>query len=364
MNVRQMFCSFSSSIMLISLMVAPPSIASDSNEITVDANAQPFARPVKVIQLDIGKGFRERLLPGEVRAADKASLSFRVAGQIADIYVRPGDHVKAGDLLAKLDSDLYQQQYEVAKAQYELAKVLFERSSSLVEQGVVSRNDFDQSKSDFTIARAALDKAETDLAYTQLKAPYDGMISKRDRKQFEFVQAQESIMGIRTESFIDISFQLPEQFIGAIQANRLEQGQVDNVDVKFDSRDAWYKATLKELSTVADPSTGSYTIILTLKMPTELNVLPGMAASVRVKLPYRGASSNPVIAAGARVEENGQTYVFRWLPEQRKVEKVAVTLNDHQLESGLEDGDWLVVAGASELTDGESTVRWVKERGL
>ncbi|WP_434931236.1 efflux RND transporter periplasmic adaptor subunit [Shewanella sp. HL-SH5] len=365
MNVRQMFCSFSStSIMLLSLMVAPPSIASDSNDITIDTNSHSFARPVKVIQLDIGKGFRERLLPGEVRAADKASLSFRVAGQIADIYVRPGDHVKAGDLLAKLDSDLYQQQYEVAKAQYELAKVLFERSSSLVEQGVVSRNDFDQSKSDFTIARAALDKAETDLAYTQLKAPYDGMISKRDRKQFEFVQAQESIMGIRTESFIDISFQLPEQFIGAIQANRVNEGPVENIDVKFDSRDAWYKARLKELSTVADTSTGSYTIILTLKMPTELNVLPGMAASVRVKLPYRGASSNPVIAAGARVEENGQTYVFRWLPEQLKVEKVAVTLNDNQLESGLEDGDWLVVAGASELTDGESTVRWVKERGL
>jgi len=234
----------------------------------------------------------------------------------------------------------------------------------LVEQGVVSRNDYDQSKSDFTIATAALDKAKTDLTYTKLVAPYDGVISKRNRRAFEFVKAQEAVLGIRTESFIDVGFQLPEQFVGAIQSQSQQGKSVNSIEVKFDSRQIWYPATLKEMSTLADASTGSYTLILTLPMPEKLNVLPGMAASVKVKLPYRGSQSNPTIPAGAIVEQQGQSFVYRWLPNDRKVEKVAVTLQDNQLISGMEDGDWLVIAGAAELADGDAAVQWIKERGL
>ena len=348
-------------LVMSNLMLFSHAVKAEDANIARDT---PSARPVKVIQLDIGKGNRERVLPAEVRASDKAALSFRVAGQIANIHVRPGANVKTGDVLAELDSDLYQQQYEVAKAQFELAKVLFERNSSLVEQGVVSRNDYDQSKSDFTIATAALDKAKTDLTYTKLVAPYDGVISKRDKRAFEFVKAQESVLGIRTESFIDVGFQLPEQFIGAIQRQNQQGSPVNSIEVKFDSRQIWYPATLKEMSTLADASTGSYTLILTLPMPEKLNVLPGMAASVKVKLPYRGSQSNPTIPAGAIVEQQGQYFVFRWLPNENKVEKVAVKLQNGQLIAGMEDGDWLVIAGASELADGDAAVQWIKERGL
>lgn len=116
---------------------------------------------------------------------------------------------------------------------------------------------------------------------------------KRDRRKFEFVMAQESVLGIRTESFVDVSFQLPEQFIGAIQRQSPANEQTSNIEVKFDSRNQWYPAKLKELSTLADSTIASYTIILTLPIPEQLNVLPGMAASVRVKLPHRGASTRP-----------------------------------------------------------------------
>lgn len=162
--------------LLIGITTLLLSFTSLANEIPATDN--DFARPVKVVQLDIGKGNRERILPGDVRASVRASLSFRVAGQIAEIYVRPGQHVKEGEVLARLDSDLYDQQLEVVKAQFELAKVIFERNSALVEQGVVSRNEYDQSRSDFIVATAALEKAEADVNYTSLLAPYDGIISK------------------------------------------------------------------------------------------------------------------------------------------------------------------------------------------
>ncbi|MDO6611417.1 efflux RND transporter periplasmic adaptor subunit [Shewanella sp. 1_MG-2023] len=335
--------------------------AASSDEAT---SVSSIPRPVKVEQVDIGTEYRERFLPGEVKASEKAALSFRVSGEIAQILVRPGDPVKAGDILATLDSDIYQQQLAVAQAQFELAKVLFERNESLVEQGVVSRNDYDQAKSDYTIAQAALDKAKADVTYTNLIAPYQGVISKRMKREFEFVQMQEEVMGIRTESAADISFQLPEQFIGFLQKSDKSLQDINNIEVKFDSRDHWYAAKLKELNTVADPTTSSYTIILTLPMPDELNVLPGMSAQVKVKLPARTADAHPKIPAGAMVKENQDTFVFVWLPEEKRIKKVAVTLQGTRLMTGLNDGDWLVVAGASELKDGQSAVKWIKERGL
>ncbi|WP_227006607.1 efflux RND transporter periplasmic adaptor subunit [Shewanella donghaensis] len=343
-----------------SQFIAFHSSAADNDAVT----HHEVPRPVKVKQIDIGNDFRERFLPGEVRASEKAALSFRVAGEIAEILVRPGDTVEQGQVLARLDGAIYIQQLAVAQAQFELAKVLFERNESLVDQGVVSRNDYDQAKSDFTIAQAALDKAKADVTYTKLLAPYEGIISKRSKRAFEFVQAQEEVMGIRTESAIDISFQLPEQFIGAIQKADTSFQEMQNVEVKFDSRDHWYTASLKELTTVADPTTGSYTLILTLPMPEQLNVLPGMSAQVKVKLPARTADSHPIIPAGAVIIENEQAFVFRWSPNDRSVARVPVTLQGTRLMSGINDGDWLVIAGASELKDGQAAVQWIKERGL
>ncbi|ABL98881.1 efflux RND transporter periplasmic adaptor subunit [Shewanella amazonensis] len=321
-------------------------------------------RPVKVSQIALADNMNQRLLPAEVRASERAGLSFRVSGEIMDILVRPGEEVKAGQLLAKLDPALYEQQLAVAKAQYALAKVLYERNLSLVEQGVVSRNDFDKSKSNHDVAKAALDKAEVELAYTRLLAPYDGVISKRDKRQFEYVRAQEPVLSVRSENLIDVNFQLPEQYISPIQSYQANTGKILVPEVRFDSRDSWFAASLKEMSTVADSSTGSYTVILTLPMPEQLNILPGMSATVRVSLPTETPIPPPEIPAGAVVQEGDKTWVFRWLPESQLLQKVEVVLEGHVLVSGLNDGDFVVVAGADELKDGQSAVRWVKERGL
>lgn len=321
-------------------------------------------RPVKVVQFAYGQGARERVLPGEVRAADRAILSFRVAGEIASILVSPGDEVRMGDTLATLDPAIYEQQRAVANAQFELAKVLFERASNLVEQGVVSRGDYDQSKSEYTVAQAALDKANSDLTYTRLLAPYDGIISKRYMRVFQYAQTQEPVLGIQTENAVDVSFQLPEQFIGALQRLNRFDSEYTGIEVKFDSRDEWFDARLKELNTVADPDTGSYTLIVTLPIPEKLNVLPGMAASVKAVLPSGVSDSGVKLPDGAIVESEGQSYVFRWLERVKRVEKVPVVIESNQIVEGLNDGDWLVVAGASELVDGQNAVRWLKERGL
>ncbi|RJG42687.1 efflux RND transporter periplasmic adaptor subunit [Motilimonas pumila] len=327
----------------------------------------PDFRPVKVKEVLLGGKYQERVLPGEVQASDRAVLSFQVAGEIESILVRPGDEVKKGDVLAQLDDEVYQQQLEVAQAEYNLAKVLFERSAELVKRGVISKNDFDKSKSNYTVATAARDRAQNNYDYTKLYAPYDGLISVRHKEEFEFVQAKESILGIQVENLVDVNFQLPEQYIGSYQLRMQHQTaepHTVHAQVNFSGKDHWFDAVVTELSTVADKNTGSYTMVLRLPMPEHINAFPGMTAKVKLQVPTSDHTQTPAIHDSALVEEDGQQFVFVLRPDQKKVEKIAVTVTDGKLQSGLKDGDLLVIAGAAELADQQSAVRWVKERGL
>ncbi|MFO6425085.1 efflux RND transporter periplasmic adaptor subunit [Motilimonas sp. KMU-193] len=332
-------------------------------------------RPVKVTQITLADSQRTRILPGEVQASNRAVMSFQVGGEISKIYVHPGQSIKAGAILAELDSALYQQQHDIAQAQYNLAKVLYNRSQELVKRGVISRNDFDQVKRDYAIAQAALDKTNNDLSYTKLIAPYDGIIASRAKEAFEFAAPKEPVITLQTDNQVDVNFQFPEQFIGLYQDTNAREAAASSaepvkardrglVQVQFTSREQWYPAHITELSTVADSSTGSYTVILRLPRPEQLNVFPGMAADVKINLPANPDSLQPKIPASAVVKENGQDYVFRLNESTQQVEKVAVTLAEGRLVEGLADGDWLVTVGANELQDGQQAVRWVKERGL
>ncbi|MCE2572938.1 efflux RND transporter periplasmic adaptor subunit [Motilimonas eburnea] len=343
-----------------------------AEEAPATANQPEIKRPVKVSQINLADTKRSRTLPGEVQASNRAVMSFQVGGAIAEILVRPGQTVKAGTVLAKLDAALYQQQHDIAQAQYNLAKVLFNRSQELVKRGVISRNDFDKVKRDYSVAQAALDKTNNDLSYTQLVAPYDGIVAARFKEVFEFTAPKESVLTIQTDTLVDVNFQLPEQFIGMYQnqehTSSAHPSQQPNdsyaVKVKFPSRDQWFDAHITELSTIADSTTGSYTVILRLPRPDKLNVFPGMSASVRISLPAKSDGSQPKVPASAVVKENGQDFVFRLNETQQRVEKVAVTLAEGRLVDGLMDGDLLVTVGANELQDGQPAVRWVKERGL
>jgi RND family efflux transporter MFP subunit len=321
-------------------------------------------RPVKVKQIEIIGQKKIRIIPGEVQASEQAVLSFRVAGEISEILVRPGHKVKAGDLLATLDPEVYEQSLEVSKAEFALSKTLFNRAQQLVKNGFISRNDYDKAKSALATSQATLDKSSNDLRYTKLIAPYDGTISISYAEQFAFVADKQEILGIQSQSFIDVIFELQEGYIGKLQQSFASNRGKAIAHVNFDGKEQWIEAHLKEMSTVADIATGSYTIVLTLPAPQDINAYSGMQSKVKLKFPSSTNLQPPHVPQSALLEEDGKQFVFRWLPETNTLEKVAVKVNEGTLEEGLNNNDWLVTTGAKELTDGQSVTRWVKERGL
>ena len=226
---------------------------------------EPESRPVKLQAVSVGDNDTFRTFPATVEAGDKAVLAFRVSGQLASVYVTPGQPVTKGQKMASLNTDELELLVEQAQAQYELAYVQFKRNAELRKTNVVSELDYDQSKSALSQAKATLDKAKANLGYATLVAPYDGTLSLSLIENYEYVTAKQPVMHIQSAGLIDVTFQLPEQLLASYRF----QGSYDvRPTVTFDTLpEQSFAAQFKEIDTEADPKTSSYKVTLSLERP-------------------------------------------------------------------------------------------------
>lgn len=323
-------------------------------EITI---SEPESRPAKLITVSTGDQSFQRTFPATSEAGDKATLSFRVSGQLASIEVPSGTTVKAGQLLAKLDDDEIGLILKQAKAQYMLAEVQFERYSKLREDKVVSEQDYDNARANQKSAESTLNQATANLSYTELVAPYDGVISYIEVENHEWVSAKQAVMNIQGSDILKISFQLPDYLL-----SRFTQQDVSDALMTFDSApNESYPVQFYEIDTEADSKTGSYRVTLTMQKPSDKNIFPGMSGEVSVVIPKGEAQSLPDTAI---FECESQQCVWR-VNEKGFVELTQVTLTDDgTVVDGLSDGDLIVMAGVKDLTEGMQVREWVKERGL
>ncbi|NTS77241.1 efflux RND transporter periplasmic adaptor subunit [Catenovulum sp. SM1970] len=305
---------------------------------------------------------KEHAFPGKVEASRQANLSFRVPGEIKQYHVKSGQQVKAGQLLAELIPTDYQAIEYAKKASFELAKVQHERSKALVKDFLISQDKFDSTKTQLLVSQNELDNATTNLKYTKLYAPYDGIIAATYLNDHEYAQALQPIMSLQSEDAIDVVMAVPERLIGAIRRSHLKENK-PNVTFAV-APEKTYTLTFKEVETTADRESGAFNVTLTMPRPDDLKLYPGMAATVNAQLVLDSNVMIQKIPASATWQEQGKHWV--WVVNDNQVlDKVSIELSSQgELITGLADGDQIVASGVTELKAGQKVKQWVKERGL
>ncbi|WP_318520439.1 efflux RND transporter periplasmic adaptor subunit [Photobacterium leiognathi] len=319
---------------------------------------EPESRPVKLQSVSVGDNESLRSFPAIVEAGDKAVLAFRVSGQLNNVQAHPGEFVRKGQTLATLNPDELSLLVKQAQAQYDLANVQFKRNSQLRKTNVVSELDYDASKANLKQAKAALDKAKSNLSYAKLIAPYDGHLSLSMIENFEYVAAKQPVMHIQSAKLINMTFQLPDYLLARFQGHAEEI----NPTVAFDTlANQTFPAQFKEIDTEPDSKTSSYKVTLSMTRPEGSNIMPGMSGSVTIVLPQGNAGAIPNRAV---ITEGNKHFVWR-VNDNQQVEKVEVTLDkNNRVISGLNDGDVIATSGVSELQADQKVRPWIKERGL
>lgn len=329
-------------------------------------------RPVKLFNIGHDSQTNIRSFPAEVVANQGSYLAFRVNGELVEFPVLAGEEVKKGQLLAKLDPEDFQLQYNERKARYELAKSQLKRIKKLFDKNITSQSELDQAVANEQVAESAFKIAKTNLEYSELRAPFAGTVAKVFVKNFESIQAKQNVLRLETRDFMDVVINVPERLIARINKDTDYQPTV--VFDGYDSKS--YTLTIKEFDTQADPATLSYKVVFSLPIPTDFNLLAGMTARVDIDISQITDSHSPFVLVPVKAvfseptnSINNNSYVWLYDKQSSTVSKQAVTVGRlHQdtieILNGLNHGDTIVAAGVHTLEQAMEVRPWQKERGL
>ncbi|WP_372870275.1 efflux RND transporter periplasmic adaptor subunit [Shewanella sp.] len=321
---------------------------------------------VKVYTIPHAENHVSRVFNGVARAQDLTSLAFRVEGRIARIPVTKGQRVKAGELLALLEKNDFQIVLNDRRARLDVTQKQAERSKVLVDQKLMAQAEYDQMHAQYLVARAEARQAELMLEYTELKAPFDGVVGDVYLDSFENVQPGSAVLSIHRLEQIEVDVQVPDLLI-AVSRRSDPKAQKKAFDVSFEAFPGkTFTGRLLEVSTEKDPVSHTYVATIAVDMDPDFKVLEGMPAKVTVDLSTvtYTYSREYLIPVSAVIMRDGSDIEMQdagvWLydPVSGVVQFKNVTVGvivGHSIEvtSGLEDGQIVVVQGQSRLTDGQ-----------
>lgn len=332
--------------------------------------APATVRPVKILEVSGGGTAGTREYPGEIRAAQQAELAFENAGKLIELPVRDGQDVVQGQVLARLDPRDFESNRDAQNAKLAEAKADFSRVTALFEADVTSQQEFDAARSRFQVAQANADRALKNLEDDSvITAPFSGTVAKIHVENFQNVQAKQEILLLQDTSTLDVAVAIPESgFAGNPRGRTDEERDAALNPVVFVSsvEGRSFPARVKEFSPTADPTSRTYEAVVSIDTPSDVTILPGMTASVRVNAltGESGAASSIQIPSHAAIaDEQGGAYVWKIDPTSMEVSRLAVELGglsgeNVMVTSGLSAGDWIAVSGVHQLREGMRVRRY------
>lgn len=249
------------------------------SEHRTDQPIAPVVRPVPTAVVREVPQAMSRTFPGTVRATSRVELAFSIDGHLKELNGQEGRRVKKGEVLARLDHRDNQHELDAAQARLSDAKLAFERAEDLFERKVISKAKYDTAKTAYQVAEAEQRIRAKALEDTVMLAPFDGIVARRYVENHEHIKKQTAILSLKDLSLIEVVIQVSERLIA-----RGGTGEFRNIAVRFDAGHGdWYKADVREFSVQSDPVTRTYSVVVGLLPPDNLQVLPGMTATVRME---------------------------------------------------------------------------------
>ncbi len=339
-----------------------------------ELEVEEVIRPVRYEKVYISGGERTRSFSGVAQASQESRLSFKVGGTVKRIGVEVGDRVEVGQLIAELDPKDYELRVEEAEAalsqaqaQLRNAEANYERVRKLYENRNASRNDLDAGRAAAESAEAQvrsiekrLELAKSQLGYTRLTAPTSGAIATVECEVNENVRAGETVVQLTSSSGIEVQVAVPEVLISQVREG-------ESVTVTFDALPAQiFSARVTEVGVASTGYATTFPVTVRLEEADQA-ARPGMAAEVSFKFEstqQAGGSLErkrilvPSVAVG---EDRQGRFVFVVEPtepgfgiaERRPVMIGDLTEQGIEILQGLNDGERVVTAGVSKLTDGQ-----------
>ena len=327
-------------ILIVAVLFAIPKLSSSGSKVPLANMNQSLSVKAHIIKAE--KLANNVITSGTILSNEEVELKGEVAGKIINIYFKEGSSVKKGDLLVKInDAEL---QAQLAKAKYNL-KLLEDREHRqrvLLEREAISQEDYDVSLNELNVVKADIELVKAQVAKTEIRAPFDGVIGLKNVSEGSFVNTETIIATLQDINPIKIDFSIPEKYSGSVKVG-------DQIRFKVVGKDETYTGKVYAIEPKIDPQTRTLKLRAVYSNAAR-SILPGSFADVELILhEIQGALMVPTYSI---IPELKGQKVFLYRNGKAFPQNVEIGIRTDtrvQITNGLAENDTLITSGILQI---------------
>lgn len=283
---------------------------------------------------------------GSLLPDEETDLSFESAGKITAIYFEEGSRVKEGQLLAKINDAPLQAELRKLEAQLRLTQDRLFRQRALLEKEAVSKEAFQEAEANLSSLNAEIDMEKAEIARTELRAPFDGVIGLRQVSLGAYATTATTIATLTKTAPLKLEFNVPERYAGMLKPG---------AELEFTVEGDLTPRAAKVYATNSQVDTDTRTYTVRARYPNKGGELvPGRYVSIN--LTAREYPNAIAVPSTAVISEMGVDKVFLYkggTAQPVEITKGLRTDAEVQVVKGLSAGDTVITSGTMQLRTGQ-----------
>lgn len=318
----------------------------------LDTTTRSNAIAVMASEISKGKFKNPFQLQGLVESDQNVMVSPEVPGNVTRIYVKEGQRVSKGQVIASLDGSIAGSQIAELKSRLSLAKIAYEKQDRLWKQNIGSEMQYLQAKNNYESLQKSISTAQSQLGKYTLRSPISGVVDEIMANQGELVGGMNSGPVARIVNLRDIKIKanVSEKYI-----SQIKKGQ--NVKLYFPSLDLEMEERVSAISNVIDPT--NRTFVVYIKPTKNLSKLkPNLLALITA---YDYVEADAISIPTKLVRTDGTknfVYTISSNGNKKTVEKTIIEIerqfpSETVIKSGLESGDLIITEGVNSVIVGD-----------
>lgn len=337
-------------VLAILFLAALPKLDLFEDETKLEASASVASPASTVIPVNAMVVEPKRLsnkiqVTGAILANESLEIRSETSGKVTGIYFQEGQWIKKGSLLVTINDEELRAQLEKLKYTRKLRDDMEYRQRLLLDKEAISQEEYDQALTELNTATADIKVLEAQIAKSQIRAPFNGVIGLRYVSEGSYITPQNVIATFSNINPAKVEFSIPGRYSNDIKID-------DVIEFGTEASDETYEGTIYAIDPMIDPATRTLKMRAISPNP-DRHLLPGQFA--RIDLILGREDDAFLIPTEAVIPELDGHKVFiarRGTIEERKVQVGIRTNKDVEIQQGLSQQDTVVTSGILQIKSG------------
>ncbi len=286
-----------------------------------------------------------------VMSDEIAQATSEIGGRIVSLSVKEGDYVKKGQLIASVDSEVFDSQLSELNTRYDLAKTVFEKQKRLWDQNIGSEMQYLQAKNNMEGLEKSIATLQTQMKKKNIYSPISGAVDREFLKPGEIAAPGMPIVTILNTHKLKVTADIPENYLSTVKKG-------DRVGIEFPALDKSIERRITMVGRTIDPTNRTFKIEMTTDHLKGM-LKPNLLSKVMINdLTIEDAFFVPTELIQQEVSGKQYLYVAAKEGNQLMAQKAYVETGDAidniiEVKSGVKEGDNVVFEGARSISVGD-----------